>query len=594
MKGRSFGGYVEWWEGDQNQNTKGQKTRSCVALIVSSDDSMSSLRIVTAYHCLRNLVLDRLASGENQQQIRVSLRTENTPPCKKHFIDIPIILRSSVYLTQLHDKFKQLAEKERLSLPLAPHIKAKDYQPLKTLDNGWLEAFSAPPQRGGPNPLIESLDRGLCSTQSPNSSNLPGDENQRKYQQIINSQQKSSAPPGLQKMYSQTCYLYTDLAHMDLYVEKTRWKGTEPACLEGSTFSDGKVKNHIIPWDFPELTLSQDSTPGPPPNTQEWGWDEIRQHLQLSVPSAEQQNLLAQGLAKIPIVTRKAASSKFNQGTRDDTSDDDNINIIFTEDLELFTVYSAYQKPYKFLKYPLARKEDYEARPQNDYKYQWRHVFGVVSRLWGFAPIYDAQSINIYKGSSGSLIISKGKVLAALYSSEGEEYLGAPIIPTEESVHRHTLAKIPHTPIHAKDRTEADQLPTAQNQPDPKTSAPRPEDSQEKGVGKGPDSYGLPIKKETPKAPPPPKDPPKQGDNTEKSQDAAAAEQNNPPEAPPAAPPPSKKPPPPKKPQHPESRREAFLPGKEPGDYSSTPLPPPQWTDGDLESEEDECKAVPP
>ena len=380
---------------------------------------------------------------------------------------------------------------------------------------------------------------------------------------------------------------------MDLYVEKTRWKGTQPACLKGSNFSDGKVKNHIIRWDFPELTLSQDSTPGPPPNIQEWGWDEIRQHLQLSIPSPDHQNLLASGITKIPTVTTKALGSKFNQGTQD-PFDDRRVGVIFTEDLELFTAYSENNQPYKFLKYPLARQESDDIGPQDLYKYQWRHVFGVISRSWGLIPIYDAQTININKGSSGSLIISEGKVLAALYSSKGEEYLGAPIIPTEESVHRHTLAKIPDVPIHAKDRTKTDQLPTAQNQQNPKTSAPRPEDSQKKGVGKGPDSYGLPIKKETPKAPPPPEDPPKQGDNTEKSQDAAAAEQNNPPEAPPAAPPPSKKPPPPKKPPHPESRREAFLPGKEPGDYSSTPPPPPQWTDGDLESEEDECKAVPP
>ena len=207
MKGRSFGGYVEWWEGDQDR--EGKKIRRCVALIVSSDDSMSSLRIVTAYHCLRNLVLDRLASEENQQQIRVSLRTENTPPCTEHYIDIPIILSSSVYLTKLHDKFKQVAQKQQgLSLPLPPQIKARDYQPLKAVDNGWLEVFSDLAHRGQKS-LIKGLDRGLCSTQNPNSNSLPGDENQRKYQQIINSQQKSTTSLGPQEMYSQTCYLYT-------------------------------------------------------------------------------------------------------------------------------------------------------------------------------------------------------------------------------------------------------------------------------------------------------------------------------------------------------------------------------------------------
>ena len=398
-QGASFGGSIQWSSSDT-------EVGECTAFVTvdGGAEGDGTVRLSTAYHCLRTMILDRLAMNpQDQQKLRIVLDV-NKPPssttstagqCQYEYLSIDFDLSDSTYLTMLKDKFTTQAQRKNLALP----IKKDNYAALKADDQVWLEPFT----HTGTNPLVghepltagetEEYERIICNTHTE------GDESAENILKSMKDKSLRSA-----------CYTFSDLAHVDLTVDPGVWTTAPPACLHGL-----KVDN---------LTLPSSSET----------WEDKRQKWQLGVQETVTQVEVVNALKDFHTPIYKGYESDmseqwFNHGTNNTKS---SINISIAQNLSIWTRFTSRKggTDYTFQELILAWKDDLKVS-QQDTSY---HVHSIVKQYWGLLVLYDSNTYEVAPGSSGSLMttatedpnISRNTMMiASLYSVDNKEVHGA-------------------------------------------------------------------------------------------------------------------------------------------------------------------------
>ena len=338
-QGASFGGSIEWSSSDAEGG-------ECTAFVTvdGGAEGDRTVRLSTAYHCLRTMILDRLAMNpQDQQKLRLVLDV-NKPPssttstagqCQYEYLSIEFDLSDSEYLTMLKDKFTTQAQRKNLALPIKKE--AGDYAKLKADDQVWLEPFT----HTGTNPLVghepltagetEEYERIICSTHTE------GDESANK---ILENMEKTAL--------KSACYTFSDLAHVNLTVDPDVWTTAPPACLHGL-----KVDN---------LTLPSSSET----------WEDKRQKWQLGQLGAQEtvtQVEVVNALKDFHTPIYKGYESDmseqwFNHGTNNTKS---SINISIAQNLSIWTRFTSRKggTDYTFQELILAWKDDLKVSQQD-------------------------------------------------------------------------------------------------------------------------------------------------------------------------------------------------------------------------------------
>ena len=439
MKGRSFNGYLVW-------GTETGKKSYCVAKVIAQDDSMTELRLMSSYHCLRTLTLDNMSLPSEDIKLHLALDVSKNL-CQYKGFNVPIKnIASSNYLVNLRHKFEKIAEIKNIPVPLNPSRRVSDYKSLKSTDEPWLEAFPSAPRsdHSDEGPLM----KGLCSTVNRDSSSTTDE----KYKKILGAEKD--------RRFFAACYLYADLAHVDLEIERKVWSGFQTSCLRGSTeTSKYKLPNISMDMKTPLSAASE--------------WDEVLRRWQLSPRTPEGHSIND----FLTVLKRKHNNHKseyigkteyyrFNNGNDDDETDD--ITASFRNINNKLYIWTAFRKVgqdyYDFVKSPL------QPQPLGAPS-QVSHILAMINNDWGFTIIYDKASLDITEGASGSLLATggakgttkRGHILGALYSVEGKETAAPPCFECPRTIGRINL---PHLPIQEAD----DDLPLANNQSNESTS----------------------------------------------------------------------------------------------------------------------------
>ena len=431
QQGRSYGGTLEW-----SVDGGGVGGGQCMVFI-TSDSRTSAIRLTTAYHCLRNLVLNRLSLEDpHRQLLELHLdvdRSATNSQCTHERLSVNFDLAASHYLVKLQEKFTTLAQRENLVLPLTE----SDYQQLKETDQVWLEPFthtgSHKVERYRPSGQEPSLrERDVCSARPEASGSA---------HQLI------GAGAGRALALKGACYSFTDLAHIDVTVDAAIWQ-ENPTCLTG--LAAGSIK--LAPVQIPAAPGSET-------------WEEVRQSWQLGI--LDQSNAAEKVRAQEMVVTQleKFHSSGtppvhkryegnvikdfFNHGI---PGHQRAVSFSTAQNLSIWTRFSntgSNPADFSFKELTLAWQGDLRVDHGNRDELNQAikqtltrpvdatsHIYAIAQQYWGLTVLYDPETYAVYPGSSGSILTTKGGdeiseethvgvMIGSLYSVDNHEFTRA-------------------------------------------------------------------------------------------------------------------------------------------------------------------------
>lgn len=403
----SYGGYLSWPDLKSTENEK-----LCVALF-QSDSSMSSsdysrvIPAMTAYHCVRDLVISYMKHKKQHGDakefpiyISLDVQSGDGNLCRSReknnitltHIRIPFRLQDSQFLSDLLKKYQHIYDQ----LPASKQDQFDVY--IQQHERRWLEHFA---HKGVKDEKESDLfDRSICSTAQNGSVHTKFIEN--KFQ---NSNQNLDI----------ACYLYSDTTRIDIRLSHSlRYTSQQRQCIRSAsifdkhtwTFMDKEFsvvienlqKESLAFRNFQEEDRSI-------PDSLELALDRVRDKF---FPSEEN------------------AENSFYHSYTTDLKDKDNVTLKRDVGLKTYSAFSpVHQNVYKFSELSLSPMNNGENLkiPQ---KSVGSHLYGVVFRKnWGIALFFDSRTININPQSSGSIMAYQGHVLGILHSVNGREYSGS-------------------------------------------------------------------------------------------------------------------------------------------------------------------------